>query len=91
MAVQLADGRSDNTAYDTLDAAVKSATNSASRCFYPRILPEACNLAWCDLLLWYARQCYDNGWREDPARALIIPTRIEDVDGRVLRTVKWRR
>jgi len=91
MAVQLADGRSDNTAYESLADAVESATNNPSRCFYPRILPEMVNLAWCDLMLWYARRVYDNGWREDPARALILPTRIEDVRGRVLRTVNWRR
>lgn len=91
MAVRLADGGSDRTAYDTYSDAVHSARNSPSRCGYPRILPEAMSVQWCDFMLWYWRTCYDNGWREDPAAQLIVPTRIEDVERRIVRTVNWRR
>jgi hypothetical protein len=90
MAVRLADGGSDHTAYETYLSAVDSARNSPSRCFYPRILPEAMSVQWCDLMLWYVRTVYDNGWREDPAAQLILPTRIEDVPRRIVRSVNWK-
>lgn len=85
MAIRLADGGSDMTAYDTLAAAVKSAELSPSRCFYPRVLPEPMGPDVCGFMVWYARTCYDNGWREDPSRQLIIPTRIEDLHTRIAR------
>jgi hypothetical protein len=91
IAVRLGDGGSDNTAYDSHEAAVNSARNAPSRCFYPRILPEAMTVPVCDFLLWYARTVYDNGWRQDPAgeRQLIMPTRVEDVRNRTRKEVRW--
>jgi len=78
-AISIADGSSDRTAYDSHEAAVKAATNRPTRHFYPRIVPEPMSPRVCDLMIWYVRNCYNNGWREDPAWQLWIPGRLEDI------------
>ncbi len=79
VAIRLADGGSDNTAYDSRAAAIESARNSPSRCAYFQIPLERWGVATCDSLLAYVRGVYDAGNREDPARQLIIPTRMENL------------
>ena len=78
IAVQLADGESFGP-YDTRESAWEDNKNRPSRLFvFPipleRFTPEA-----CDLLLYWVRSNYDNGWREDGRHALIIPSRTEDL------------
>jgi len=86
--VRLADGGGGTTVYDSYADAVNGARNEPSRCFYPQIRPEPMGEDVCDFLIWYTRTVYNNGWRDDPSRQLIIPTRVEDAN-RILREVKW--
>ena len=79
MAVRLADGGSDGVAYETSADAIRHNTNNPSRCFYPQIPLERWSAETCDVLLWYVTTVYNNGYREDPAHALMLPTRIEDL------------
>ena len=79
VAIRLADGGSDNTAYMSRAEAVEYQRNSTSRHGYYQIPLESMGPETCDTLLWYVRKVYDAGHREDPAHALIIPTRIEDM------------
>lgn len=81
MAVRLEDGWSDGIAYESRDAAARHQTRTASYYCYFQIPPEPFSAQVADWVLWYARQAYRNGWREDPNhdnRTLILPTRIED-------------
>ena len=78
LAVGLATGECTGP-YDSREAGWRNSTNRPERMFiYPvpleRMGPEA-----CDVLLWYVRQCYDNGWREDGRSALILPGKNEDL------------
>lgn len=79
MAVRLADGGSDNTAYESRAAAIEHNRNNASRCIYLRIPAERWSPQTCDTLLWYGRKVYDAGHREDPAHQLVIPERLEQL------------
>jgi hypothetical protein len=76
--VQLADGVSFGP-YDTREAAWLDNHNRPSRLFVFPIPLERFTPQACDLLLWYVRKCYDNGWREDGRHALWIPDRQEDL------------
>lgn len=80
LAIRLGDGGSDNTAYDSHGAAVASARNAPSRCFYPRVTLDSISERECDFMLWYVRRVYDNGYRADPAHELMMPTRVEDLN-----------
>lgn len=81
VAIRLSDGGSDGTAYPSRAEAATHQRHNASRCGYYRIpvLPERMPAQVCDTLLWYVRQCYDAGSRQDPAHQIILPTRIEDL------------
>lgn len=79
VAIRLADGSSDGTAYETRADAVDRQRNSPSRCGYYQVPLESMSAQVCDTLLWYVRSVYDAGHREDPAHALIIPTRKENL------------
>jgi hypothetical protein len=88
IAVRLADGGSDGVAYESRSAAVEHNRNNPSRCGYFRIPFERWGPKTCDVLLWYVRSAYDNGVREDPAHALIIPLSTEDLVGQIERTYR---
>jgi len=79
VAIRLADGGSDLTAYDSHAAAVRAHQNSPSRMLYFQIPLERLPPEECDVLLWYQRGVYDAGFRADPSHALILPTRNEDL------------
>lgn len=81
MAVRLEDGWSDGIAYDNRTDAAVHQTRTSSYYLYFKIPPEPMSERVADWCLWYARQAYQNGWREDPqhdAHTLILPTRMED-------------
>lgn len=80
VAIRLSDGGSDGIAYHSRPAAIEAQRNSPSRCAYFQIPLENWGPKTCDTLLWYVRACYDAGNREDPAHALILPTRTEDLN-----------
>lgn len=84
MAVRLADGSTDNTAYESRYEAMKHQPNH-HLCFYPQIPPAVITVYVCDTLLWYARKAHDAGHRPDldAQRAnlgLMIPNNIEDIE-----------
>lgn len=79
VAIRLADGGSDNRAYESRADAVENSRNSPSRHGYYQVPLESMGPEVCDTLLWYVRAVYDAGHREDPAHALIIPTRLDDM------------
>jgi hypothetical protein len=79
VAIRLADGGSDQTAYDTRAEAIAHQINNPSRCGYFRVPLERWNAQTCDVLLWYVRGCYDSGFREDPAHQLVIPNAVESL------------
>lgn len=81
VAIRLADGGSDGTAYPSLAAAAEHQRHDVSRHGYYRIPvpPEHLGPKACDVLLWYVRTAYDNGVRQDPAHQLMIPIRTEDL------------
>jgi hypothetical protein len=79
IAVRLSDGGSDGAVYDTRADAIAHQVNSPSRCAYFRVPFDRWSAATCDVLLWYVRCAYDNGVREDPAHALIIPQGREEL------------
>ncbi len=79
MAVSIADGSSDNTAYDSRADAIRHQRHNATRHFYPRIPVERWSVHTCDVLLWYVRRAYDAGHREDPAHQLWVPTQKENL------------
>lgn len=80
MAVRIADGGSDNTAYESHADAVDSARNQPFECFYPQIPLDGIDPIGCDVMIWYAKAVYAAGHRSDPARQLILPTRVEDLN-----------
>lgn len=82
VAVELAEGYCHGP-YDSRDDAWRHCQNLPSRIFIWPIPLERFGPETADVLLWYVRQCYDNGWREDPRFGLILPTMTEDL-GRVL-------
>lgn len=79
IALQLSDGGSDGTAYESRESAIEYNRNNPSRIVAFQIPMERLNAHICDRLLWYCRSAYDNGVREDPRHQIIIPTRIEDL------------
>lgn len=79
VAIRLSDGGSDGHAYESRAEAATYQRHEASRCGYFRVPLHPMGPAICDVLLWYVRQCYDAGSRQDPAHQIIIPTRAEDL------------
>lgn len=77
VAIRLSDGGSDGVAYESRPDAIAHQKHNASRCVYLRVPLERLNAQACDVLLMYARACYDNGYRADPAHQLIIPSQME--------------
>lgn len=81
MAIQLGDGSSDNTAYESHTAAVASVRIAdPNRYLYFTIPPDRPPVEACDAILMYARRLYDNGYRPAGAHEgaqLIMPTRRE--------------
>lgn len=74
--IRLSDGHVEPTAFDTHADAMKHAPGLESLYAYFRIPPEPMPAQACDVILWYVRTAYDNGWRPDPVRpeiGLIIP------------------
>jgi hypothetical protein len=78
MAFALADGRSDNTVYDTRPDAIRHQFHE-TLAHYEQMRPKGWSADECALTLQYARAAYDAGWRPsaiDPAP--ILPVRLED-------------
>lgn len=90
MAIQLADGWSNNSIYDTHAQAVSSVkVDDANRYLYFRIPPPpGPPAAGCDVMLWYAQKRYDAGYRPagvHEGTELIMPTRVEDLSPEFLK------
>lgn len=84
VAIRLADGGSDNTAYETRQQAIDHQPGDRNRYAYMVIPAGQPSVTDCDVLLWYARTCYDRGYRPDTSHegaGLILPTRREDLQG----------
>lgn len=79
IAVRLADGTTDGTAYDDYASCVRHQKHELTRMAYFKIPLERWAPETCDVLLWYTRKCYDSGFRADPTRQLIIPQGTEDL------------
>lgn len=77
VAIKLADGDSDGVVYETRADAYTHQFHPLV-CLYHRITPPAPpSLTACDVLLWYTRRAYDNGYRPDEARSLALPSPLE--------------
>ena len=63
--------------YETREEAFRHSTNRPERVFIWPLGLERIPAEGCDVLLWYVRQCYDNGWREDGRSALMLPGTVE--------------
>jgi hypothetical protein len=80
LAFVLADGSSDNTVYDTRQDAIDHQHGDQNQYAYFLIPLARPGVPDCDVLLWYARKCYDRGYRPAGAHAgagLILPASVE--------------
>jgi len=77
VAIRLSDGGSDNIAYDTRRAAFTHQLHPTMCLYLPVDLRPLPPLQACDVLLWYIRRAYDNGWRPDEDRHDILPQPME--------------
>ena len=82
VAIRLSDGGSDNTAYESRQAAINHQLGTDRNRYAYFQLPPACpSVRECATLMGYFRRCYDAGYRPDTSHEgadLIIPNRIED-------------
>lgn len=74
--IRLSDGGSNGMVYETHADAVNDHRNEPSRCVYFPIPLETWTPKICDVLLWWVTNAYNNGYREDPAHALILPNSV---------------
>jgi hypothetical protein len=82
--VRLSDGNVEPTAYPSRHDAMRHAPGLESLYAYLQLPLERMPAEACDVLLWYVRAAYDNGFRPDPANpdvGLIIPGSLNDVFG----------
>lgn len=80
IAIALADGATDGTAYDTRADAIAAQKSDANRFIYMRIPMERLGPRTCDPLLFYGRRKYDAGYRPAGLHSrseLYIPSRTE--------------
>jgi hypothetical protein len=81
VAIRLSDGGSDNTAYDSQDAAIRhQLVPDPNRVWYFRLPPMCPSMREVATLLGYMRRCYDAGYRPAGAHAgpeIILPNRRE--------------
>lgn len=81
VAIALSDGSSDNTAYETRDAAMRHQKGHPALYLYFQIPMERLNEYICDSILWYVRGVYDAGYRPRLGEAeLIIPNNVEEIE-----------
>jgi hypothetical protein len=93
VAIRLDDGTSDGVCYDTRHDAMMAQRNHPAGHMYWQIGFELPSARVCDLMLWYAREAYRNGVREDPRMGteLYVPTRTEEIEAIVHGKRKKRR
>lgn len=64
--IRLSDGHVDPTAYESRAEAMRFAPGLESLYVYFKLPLERLSAEVCDVLLWYARTAYANGYRPDP-------------------------